>query len=91
VENVIQEIPGVDETVVFGLPDPRWGERVSAAIVKADDTLDPETITERCRERLAGFKVPRTVVFLDEIPKQGSQKPDRAAIEKRFLEEAGDE
>lgn len=80
VEAVINEVDGVAEAAVVGVPDDRWGERVAAAVVRSDDDLNRETIDRYCRDHLAGFKLPRTIVFVDTLPKQGSGKLDRSAV-----------
>jgi acyl-CoA synthetase (AMP-forming)/AMP-acid ligase II len=71
VEEAILRVPGVAECAVFALPDDVWGERVAAVAVTAPDgdrpALTAEAVQAACRERLAGFKVPRAI-FLQEQP-----------------------
>ncbi|OKO82706.1 AMP-binding protein [Bradyrhizobium sp. NAS96.2] len=75
VERVIYEIPGVREVAVIGLPDARWGEKPVAIVVLADDAkLDLPNLTEFCRTRLAGFKVPRQLIVRDSLPRNPSGK-----------------
>ncbi|WP_375775825.1 AMP-binding protein [Bradyrhizobium sp. ma5] len=75
VERVIYEIPGVREVAVIGLPDDRWGEKPVAIVVLADDAkLDLPNLTEFCRARLAGFKVPRQLIIRDSLPRNPSGK-----------------
>ncbi|SEC63790.1 AMP-binding protein [Bradyrhizobium erythrophlei] len=75
VERVIYEIPGVREVAVIGLPDDRWGEKPVAIVVLADDArLDLADLTEFCRTRLAGFKVPRQLIIRDSLPRNPSGK-----------------
>jgi len=63
------------EVAVFGTPHPQWIEAVSAAaVLRAGQTLDADTLIAFCRERLAGFKVPKRVVFVDKLPKNASGK-----------------
>lgn len=70
VEEVIQAYPKVLEVGVAGIPDEHSGEAVKAWIVlKENETADLEEIREWCKTRLAGYKVPKQVVFLDELPK----------------------
>jgi fatty-acyl-CoA synthase len=60
---------------VFGTPHPQWIEAVSAAaVLRAGQTLDADTLIAFCRERLAGFKVPKRVIFVDKLPKNASGK-----------------
>ena len=90
VEAVLNEINGVAEAAVVGVQDERWGERVAAAIVKSDMTVDKNDIKQYCQDWLAGFKLPRTIVFVNSLPKQGSGKLDRNDI-VTLVEERADE
>lgn len=74
VEAVLAEHPRVAEVAVVGVPDARWGERVVAAVVWRDEAPDPDGVTAAARERLASFKVPRTVVGVDRLPRNGTGK-----------------
>ncbi|MDQ2626030.1 MAG: acyl-CoA synthetase [Actinomycetota bacterium] len=85
VEEVLYRHPGVEEVAVFGLPHPRWVEAVVAAVVPRDGT----TITEaellgHCRARLAGFKTPKQVFFVDSLPKNPSGKLLKRLLRDRF-------
>jgi acyl-CoA synthetase (AMP-forming)/AMP-acid ligase II len=76
VESALAEHSAVLEAAVFGVPDPRWGEAVRAVVVLAEggDVSDAELIAH-CRERLAGFKVPREIELRGEpLPKSGPGK-----------------
>jgi len=75
VESVIAELDGVDTVAVVGTPDPHWGERVVAVItVRAGARLDPADVIAQCRTRLAGYKCPKDVRFVDDLPKTPSGK-----------------
>jgi len=78
VTNAILEHPRVEDAAVFGVEDSDWGERVCALVVAGDgdDEIDFE---EFCSERLAAYKRPRTVAFVDEIPRTASGTVDRDA------------
>ncbi|MGP4714202.1 MULTISPECIES: AMP-binding protein [unclassified Psychrobacter] len=69
VENVIETHFKVAECSVVGIPDALQGESVKAYIVKADQSLNEEEIKALCQENLAGYKCPRHIEFIDELPK----------------------
>jgi long-chain acyl-CoA synthetase len=76
VENVLHEHPAVFEAAVVGVPDDVWVERVHAIIVpRPGATLTDAEVQAHCRERLAGYKVPRSIEFRTEpLPKSGAGK-----------------
>jgi long-chain acyl-CoA synthetase len=83
VEAVLYQHPAVREAAVYGVPDESWGERVTAAIsLREGAKASASDLIGFCREHLAGFKLPKHVVFLDELPKNPSGK-----ILKRELRE----
>jgi O-succinylbenzoic acid--CoA ligase len=75
VERVLEEHPAVVEAAVVGLPDPEWGEVVTAFVVLEDapGPADGE-LAAHCRERLAGYKVPRAVHAVDALPRNAAGK-----------------
>jgi fatty-acyl-CoA synthase len=81
VEAALADCPGVAEAVVVGVPDEKWGEVGRAFVVARADTLLGEAeVVAYARSRLAGYKVPRAVFIVPEIPRLGSGKPDRRAL-----------
>jgi long-chain acyl-CoA synthetase len=75
VETVLYQHPAVREAAVYGVPDDNWGERVTAAIsLREGATVSASELISFCREQLAGFKLPKHVVFLGELPKNPSGK-----------------
>ncbi len=85
VEEVLYQHPAVSEAAVLGVPDPYWVERVHALVVlKSSETVTPEEIIEFCRERLARYKAPKSVEFVDSLPKNASGKIDKLVLKKRF-------
>ncbi|MCB0969301.1 MAG: fatty acid--CoA ligase, partial [Ilumatobacter sp.] len=75
VENAIMGCPGVADVAVIGVPDEKWGEAVKAIVVKApDEDVTPQAVIAWARERIAGFKVPKSVDFVDELPRNPSGK-----------------
>jgi acyl-CoA synthetase (AMP-forming)/AMP-acid ligase II len=69
VEEVISTHPKVDTVCIIGVPDEEWGSRVRGVIqLKSGETATSEEIIDFCRGKLAGYKIPKTVVFVDNIP-----------------------
>ncbi|WP_354698028.1 Long-chain-fatty-acid--CoA ligase [Paraconexibacter sp. AEG42_29] len=86
VENAISSHDAVLECAVFGVPDERWGERVHAAIVgKPGAQIDEDMIVAHLRERIAGYKLPRSIDFHDEpLPKSGAGKLLKRVLREPF-------
>jgi len=75
VERTIGELPQVREVVVVGVDDAAFGQRLAAYVVPAGpEALDPEQVRAHVKARLAGYKVPRDVVLLEELPRNASGK-----------------
>ena len=75
VEAVLHTHAGVADVAVIGLPDARWGERVAAVVVRRPgDPVTAEELVALARAHLAGFKTPRTVEFVDELPRNAAGK-----------------
>jgi fatty-acyl-CoA synthase len=85
VEETIYRLPQVSEVAVIGVPHPRWIEAVTAVIVvRRDDRLTEDQVIEHCQRLLAAFKVPKGVVFLDDLPKNPSGKLLKRELRKRL-------
>lgn len=85
VERALRRLPAVAEAAVVGVPDPRWGEAGVAFVVPAaGQRPDPEQLRRELREHLAGFKVPREVVLVDELPQTGTGKIDKRSLRGRL-------
>jgi long-chain acyl-CoA synthetase len=83
VENALMAHPEVADVGVVGVPDERWGEAVHAVVVRAEGSeVTPEALISFARERLAGFKCPKSISFVDVLPRNPSGK-----ILKRELRE----
>ena len=75
VESAICDHPGVAEVAVVGVPDDKWGEAVKAIVVmKPGKTASPSEIINFTRERIAGFKTPKTIDFIEALPRNASGK-----------------
>ncbi len=77
VEAVIGAHPGVRDVAVVGLPDEKWGERVTAAVVRREGAeVDEAALAGWCRDKLAGYKRPRSVIFItpDQMPRNATGK-----------------
>jgi fatty-acyl-CoA synthase len=83
VEDCISAHPDVVEATAIGVEDKEWGHRLRAFVVKKDNAdLDEDTVKKHVKDQLAKYKVPREVVFLDELPRNPTGK-----ILKRELRE----
>lgn len=75
IEELLYRHPKILEAAVYGVPDPKWGEKVIAAVVpRAGQELTPDEITVFCKENLAGYKKPREVIILPALPRNASGK-----------------
>lgn len=85
VEDVILEHAGVQEVAVVGVPDDYWGESVHAVVVCEQGALVTEAeIVEHCQSRLASYKKPRAVLFVDELPKNAYGKVLKRELRDRL-------
>ncbi|HLI23337.1 MAG TPA: class I adenylate-forming enzyme family protein [Acidimicrobiales bacterium] len=85
VEAVLDECPAVFEAAVFGVADEQWGEAVVAAVVPARPGVTEAEVVEFARRHLAGYKVPRQVRLVPELPKTGSGKVLRRQLRDEHL------
>jgi fatty-acyl-CoA synthase len=90
VENVITDHPKVDEAIVVPVPDERWGE-VGKAVVQGDRSLTLDDLQEFLDGRIASFKIPKHLAFVDEMPISGTGKIQRAELESEYGGEASSE
>ena len=86
IESVLYNHPGVAEVAVIGLPHEEWGAQVTAVIVKKDPKLTEEKIVAylKGRKDLSGYKRPRSIKFIDKMPKTATEKIDKAALKKLY-------
>ena len=79
-EQALARLEGISDVAVIGVPDERMGEVGKAVVVRSDDALTAEAVIAFARERLANFKVPRLVTFVDTLPRNLSGKVLKTAL-----------
>jgi malonyl-CoA/methylmalonyl-CoA synthetase len=85
VETVIDEMPGVIESAVIGVPHPDFGEAVTAVVVRAPGaTLTETEVLRQLRDGIANYKVPKRVYFVDELPRNAMGKVQKNILRQRF-------
>lgn len=92
IEETLLTHPDITECAVVGVPDPVWGEKVSAAVVLDEGkTLDIEALRTWGKERLAPYKVPKEIIVLEKLPRNAMGKIIKPAVKKIFQDPAGRE
>jgi acyl-CoA synthetase (AMP-forming)/AMP-acid ligase II len=86
VESALADLPGLVELAVFGVPDERWGEAVVAVAVVNDPALDEPALIQAARERIASYKKPTQVRFMDALPRTASLKVDKPALRRMWAQ-----
>ena len=85
VEEVLSQHPKVDDVCVIGVPDEEWGNTIRAVVqLKPGQMAEGQEIRDFCRGKLAGYKIPRTCVFADELPHSPVGKMLRQKIRELY-------
>ncbi|MDT8911770.1 AMP-binding protein [Amycolatopsis sp. PS_44_ISF1] len=86
VEDALSSHPAVREVAVIGIPDEKWGELVTALVVTDGSPVTAEDLITHCRGHLAGYKCPKRVEFLDELPRTATGKIQKFKLRRPFWE-----
>jgi len=85
VEQALSKHPAVSQVAVIGLPDERWGERVTAIVVPTESRKPSEDeLVAHCRELIAAYKAPKQIIFAESLPMTPTGKVLKTALRKRF-------
>jgi long-chain acyl-CoA synthetase len=85
VEELLYTQPEIQECAVVGLPDKDWGERVTAFIVPhRDQQPEPAALKSFLKEHLAGFKIPKKFIVVEELPKSNAGKLLKREIKDKY-------
>lgn len=85
VEQVVLSHPAVQDCAVVGVPDDKWGEAIKAVIeLKAGQTLDPDEIIAMCKARIGSVKAPKSVDFIESLPRSPVGKVMRKEVRRRY-------
>jgi fatty-acyl-CoA synthase/long-chain acyl-CoA synthetase len=88
IEAALEAHPDIYEAAVFGIPSEEWGETVHAVVVKRPGSgLDEDDVDEHARVHLANYKIPRSISWLDELPKTGSGKILKRELRRPYWED----
>lgn len=84
IEILIDDLAGVDESAVIGVPHPDFGETVVAVVVRADQTLTEDAVARAIKGDLARFKHPRAIVFVESLPRNTMGKVQKKALRESY-------
>ena len=85
VEACLRQHPGVADVCVIGVPDPKWDQNVKAVVIRREGVeVDAQALIDHCRDRMASYKKPKIVHFVDSLPRTAQGFVDRAAVDADF-------
>lgn len=84
VENALNNHPEIKESVVFGLPDPKWGEKVVVLIVLENKKLSFDEVISTLKKNLQGYKIPKEIRFIEQVPKSSLGKVKQGELKELF-------
>lgn len=83
VQSVLRDLPTVRDAAVVGIDHPRWGQQVAALLEpEASHTEDARTVQKECRKKLASYKCPRRIRWIDRLPRTASGTVNREAVRR---------
>lgn len=88
-EQMLAKHPSVRDVALFGVPDPEMGERLVGMVSLVDDGTTSEDLINFCRQSIAGYKVPRHLLIVAEIPRSPMGKLEKSSLRTTFLEVTG--
>ena len=80
-------MPGVADCAVFGVPDAEYGEALVAVVARSDPLLDAEAVRAHVRQRMAGYKTPREVRFVEQLPRDDNGKVAKRKLQDSYIAE----
>ena len=86
IENAIFGMEGVNEVAVIGIPSEKWGESPLAVVVRADDSVTEDAVLDHVSGKLARFKQPKKVEFVDVIPRNPTGKVLKRVLRDQFAD-----
>jgi malonyl-CoA/methylmalonyl-CoA synthetase len=86
IESEIDALPGVVETAVVGIPHPDFGEGVTALVVRDNAAVTEADVLDALKDRLAKFKMPKRVIFIDELPRNAMGKVQKNILRQSYAD-----